>query len=217
MAVTRIACLVGDFYHDPTSIQTMLEAVISELDGMADFYTDHDAFPWAGLDAYSVVVISKEARLNPAESAAIWSTEETEGALSRFVEKGGALLVLHSGLSSYPPGGTYSRLIRGRFLFHPQEHPRFRIQESVPGGTGLQTFIPFEVEDEMYFVFVDAKHTEILLRTYSADYGSSAAAWRHTQGKGRVFCYTLGHRPEVLNRLEHRSLVLSALTWLLEK
>jgi type 1 glutamine amidotransferase len=217
MAVTRIACFVGDFYHDPAPIQAMLGSVFSELDGRADFFTEPEAFPWAVLDAYSVVVVAKEARPNPKESAAIWSTEETEGALSQFVERGGALLVLHSGLSSYTPGGTYSRLTRGRFLFHPQEHPRFLIQETVPGGTEFQKFAPFEVEDEMYFVYVNSENTEILLRTYSADYGSSAAAWRHVHGKGRVFCYTLGHRPEVLNRLEHRGLIRQALTWLLVK
>ncbi len=88
MAITRIACPVGDFYHDPAPIQAMLGAIISELDGRADFYTEPEAFPWAVLDAYSVVVVAKEARSNPKESAAIWSTEETEGVLSRFVEKG---------------------------------------------------------------------------------------------------------------------------------
>jgi hypothetical protein len=45
----------------------------------------------------------------------------------------------------------------------------------------------------MYFVHVDSASTEVLLWTYSPDYGSSAAAWRHRRGKGGVFCFTPGH------------------------
>ena len=65
----------------------------------------------------------------------------------------------------------------------------------------------------MYFVRVDSTETTILLESFSPDYGSSAAAWAHTADKGRVFCFTPGHREEVLSNPAYRAVLTRGLRW----
>jgi type 1 glutamine amidotransferase len=214
MKKLKAACLIGDYYHDPVGVEAMLRPILESSGIEGAFFTDQAAFPWTGLGGYDVVLIAKEARAEPGTSTALWSTEETEGALADWVGKGGKLFALHNGLASFTADGTYSRLVKGRFLFHPQEHPRFRIRETASGGPALEGFESFEIEDEMYFVFVDSANTEVILRTWSPDYGSSAAAWRHRVGSGRVFCYTVGHNPAVLANEAHRAVIRGGFGWL---
>jgi type 1 glutamine amidotransferase len=60
----------------------------------------------------------------------------------------------------------------------------------------------------MYFVKVDASETTRLLEVMSPDYGRSSAAWAHSMGTGRVFCFTPGHRNEVLEDPGYRRLLV---------
>jgi type 1 glutamine amidotransferase len=210
----RAAFLVGDYYHEPAAIEAMLRLVLVERGIVGTFFREPAAFPWAGLGGYDLAVVAKDARAKPEASEERWSVEAYENALDGYVEKGGKLLVLHNGLACYDPEGTYSRLVRGRFLFHPAEHPKFHIRgaEERPAPERASFF---EIEDEMYFVQVDSANTEVFLRTYSPDYGSSAAAWRHRRGKGGVFCFTPGHTVAVLSDPAYRRVVLGGLEWLM--
>jgi len=208
------ACLIGDYYHDPVSVEGMLRPILESIGIQGVFFTNQEAFPWTKLGDYDFVLIAKEARAEPGTSNVLWSTEKTEDALANWVQNGGRLFALHNGLSSYTTEGIYSHLVRGRFLFHPQEHPRFRIRETSTGGPTLEGFKSFEIEDEMYFVFVDSANTEVILQTWSPDYGSSAAAWRHRVGSGRVFCYTVGHKAAVLANEAHRAVITRGFEWL---
>jgi type 1 glutamine amidotransferase len=65
----------------------------------------------------------------------------------------------------------------------------------------------------MYFVRVDSTETTILMESWSRDYGSSAAAWAHQIGKGRVFCFTPGHREEVLAGAAYLTVLKNGIRW----
>jgi len=210
----RAACLVGDYYHEPAAIEAMLRPVLDERGIAGTFFREPADFPWAGLGGYDLAVVAKDARARPEASEERWSGEARENALEDYVEKGGMLLVLHNGLACYDPEGAYTRLVRGRFLFHPAEHPKFQIR-GAEEGPAPERLSFFEIEDEMYFVQVDSASTEVLLRTYSPDYGSSAAAWRHRRGKGGVFCFTPGHTAAVQSDPAYRRVVLGGLKWLM--
>jgi hypothetical protein len=207
----KVACLIGDFYHQPGPIREMLEALFQVLGWEGEFFLDPEEMPWKNLDRYLCFVLAKEARTDPVRSRLIWNTQEMDASLFSFVEGGGGLLVLHNGLASYDPEGVICGLSRGRFLYHPPEQPEFQIR---PVSQGQPAFPAFSVVDEKYFVQVKSAKTEIVLESYSPDYGTSAAAWKHSEGKGRVFCFTPGHNPPVLAHVPYRSVVLEALKWL---
>jgi type 1 glutamine amidotransferase len=111
---------------------------------------------------------------------------------------GGGLAGLHAGLASYGHAGIYCQTLHGSFVNHPEEHPEFRLRPLGTTHVLLDGFREVSFRDEMYFVRVDSGQTTRLLEVAAPDYGSSAAAWAHACGKGRVFCFTPGHRQEVL-------------------
>jgi len=211
MKEARIAALVGDYYHKPESMVTALTSAAGAA--RLDSYTDPALLPWDDLHRYSTLIIAREARLAPAESAAVWIDERLEHAIQTFVEAGGGLVALHAGLASYGRGGPYFKTVRGGFLFHPEEHPRFSLRRSEESHPILEGFRQFEIQDEMYFVRVDSARTTRLLETASADFGSSAAAWAHASGAGRVFCFTPGHRAEVLSHPAYLGFLEKGVLW----
>lgn len=64
----------------------------------------------------------------PRESEAIWMTPAHQDRIRRFVVEGGGLAVIRSGLASYPKEGPWGETVRGRFLFHPEEHRQFALR-----------------------------------------------------------------------------------------
>ncbi len=180
-----------------------------------DFCLDPAAGPWHDLTAYSGIVVARENRTDPPSSGAVWATRMHEEAISGFVDKGGALVVLHAGLASYPQAGPWFDTVRGAFLYHPPEHPSFSVRRAGAEHPALSRFAAFEATDEMYFVKIDSARTTPLLEAWSPDYGSSCASWAHEQGRGKVFCLTPGHRAEVTADSAYRRTLDAGLRWAL--
>ena len=208
----RIAALVGDFYHMPGPMQAALTAAAG-ADVRIDFFTDPLAAPWEKLSDYDVLVMAREGRLAPRESDARWNTERHEQAISAFVRAGGGLVGLHAGLASYAHAGTYGSTLHGSFLMHPEQHPEFLVRSTGAAHALLEGFSEVSFRDEMYFVRVDSADTTRLLESSAPDYGSTTTAWAHACGAGRVFCFTPGHRAEVLEDPAYRGFLAKGILW----
>ena len=211
----KIAALAGDYYHKPDGMTAALAAVADALGCDLDAFTDTGRMPWDALREYQALVIARENRVAPVESPAVWATPSLESAIAQFTEAGGALVALHSGLASFDEEGPYLATVRGSFQYHPREHPRFTVRAITtdhPAAAGLRSF---ELKDEMYFVRVDSARTARLLEVAHPDYGASCAAWAHESGRGRVFCFTPGHRAEVLRDPGYRATLEAGLRWAL--
>jgi len=233
MAAQQVVALVGDYYHKSEPMQETLQQAGSSIGVEVRFFTDAALLPWDSLGDFRGLVMVKENRTMPAESTAVWATPKHEAAIAAFAAAGGAVIGLHNGLASYDTDGAYFNTVRGSFQHHPKEHPRFQVRAMVgatggaagagPGAPGagpaahplLDGFTPFELTDEMYFVRVDSARTTRLLELYHPDYGTSCAAWAHTVGSGRVFCFTPGHTRDVLNNAGYRGFLERGLRWAL--
>ncbi|MGA2639799.1 MAG: ThuA domain-containing protein [Spirochaetia bacterium] len=215
MAANRIAALVGDFYHEPEAMRDTLRQAAGQVGFELQTFTDPAELPWSALGDFRGLIIAKENRIAPAESNAVWATPKHESAISEFAAAGGAVIALHNGLASYDVEGDYFRTMRGGFLFHPKEHPRFQVRALPVGHPVLSGFKEFDLVDEMYFVRVDSARTTRLLELAHVDYGTSCAAWAHEAGRGRVFCFSPGHTTEVLNHPGYRRFLDHGLRWAL--
>jgi type 1 glutamine amidotransferase len=215
MGKGRIAALVGDYYHAPEPMIGALEECIDAESYVLEPFTDPADFPWGELASRAAVVVAREAHVSPDPSNAGRVTEAHERAIAEFVAGGGALAALHAGLANYARSGPYERTVRGTFLFHPPEHPSFSVRAAGPGHALLEGFREFMLRDEMYFVRIDSRDTVKLLEVESPDYGSSAAAWAHEAGPGRVFCFTPGHDTEVLADSNYRTFLKAGIRWIL--
>jgi len=213
MNENRIAALVGDFYHEAASMRAALEAAAQGPGCSIDFFADPAAGPWDRLSQYSLLVMAREGRIAPRESNAVWNTETHERAIADFVAAGGGLAGLHAGLASYGHTGIYGQTLHGSFMIHPEEHPQFQVRPLGTPHVLLEGFQEFSLRDEMYFVRVDSAQTTRLLEVTAPDYGSSTAAWAHAYGKGRVFCFTPGHRNEVLKDPSYLRFLARGIQW----
>jgi type 1 glutamine amidotransferase len=212
MNTSRIAALIGDDYHEPGPMRAALEAAAG-TDARIDFFTDPLAVPWEKLSDFGVLVMAREGRLAPRESKARWNTERHEQAIAGFVRAGGGLLGLHAGLASYAHAGPYGSTLHGTFFSHPEQHPEFRVRSTGAAHVLLEGFSEVLFRDEMYFMRVDTEDTTRLLEASAPDYGSSTAAWAHECGAGRVFCFTPGHRREVLEDPAYRRFLAKGIQW----
>jgi type 1 glutamine amidotransferase len=213
MAAVRIAAVLGDYYHKPDAQRAAIEQAAGELGAEIEIFLDPLGVPWDSLSRWAVVVMAREGRTTPAASKDVWFTAAHQQAVSAFVRAGGALVGLHAGLSSYGHDGEYGRTTHGSFINHPVEHPDFLVRRTRAAHQITRGMKEFSIRDEMYFVRVDSGQTTILMESWSPDYGSSAAAWAHQIGKGRVFCFTPGHRDEVLASPAYLAVLRNGLRW----
>ncbi len=210
----RIAAVLGDDYHDPAAQTAVLRETAREIGASIDTFLDPLGVPWESLSQWSMIIMAREGRKLPKTSKDVWFTPAHEHQLSAYVHAGGSLAALHAGIASYGHTGEYGRLIHGSFEHHPVEHPEFQLLRSRISHEITEGVEEFSIRDEMYFVRVDSKETSVLMKTYAADYGSSAALWAHQAGQGRVFCFTPGHREEVFSSPGYRSVLARGLRWL---
>lgn len=196
----RILMIAGDYYHDAGLARQSWERV-------AEPYVRNGQiqFAYAGVEQLQqelnkrpdLVVLFAENRLNPeAEPAKCWMTDQAAEQIEEYVADGGAWLAWHSGLASYPEDGAYVRMLRGRFLMHPEQHS---IVTYTPlDGTELGDLgEAFSFMDEHYFVDCKVEETNVFMRSSSRD-GESVAGWHHDYGAGRVGCLTPAHLSEGL-------------------
>lgn len=212
----QIAALIGDYYHKEAVIREGIICILRDSDFDLKFVVEPEDLEWESLKQYDLILISKAGYMDPKEPNRYWFREEQENLLRKYVQEGGAILNLHSGLASYPTKGIYRELMKGHFIHHPPEHPVICIEpveEKHPITMGIR---PFEIVDEQYFVECDENTTQLLVGT-SAEFGATSAGWAHTMGKGRICCITPGHNKTVYENPMMKQLVINAVQWCTER
>lgn len=141
----------------------------------------------------------------------IWFEDVADGPaqeLARYVEAGGGLLVLHSGICLarnplLPP------VIGGAFTEHPaQETVTFH-----PMAGGLLSGIePFAAKEEPYRFTLAPEGNEIIL-SYVYHGEIWPAGWKRPWGKGRVCMLCPGHTPEIFDIPAYREMIARGFSW----
>ncbi|RLP76049.1 hypothetical protein D9V32_07785 [Mycetocola tolaasinivorans] len=160
--------------------------------------------------------------------------EEFEG-LRGAVEAGTGLAGWHGGIAdSYRNNADYLQLIGGQFACHPGKHEDERIGEQsdnyVPHTVNIlpeQREHPivagiedFELTTEQYWVLAD-DYNDVLATTTQAVRPwdawnrpvTSPAIWTRQWGRGRIFVSTPGHRVEVLQDANVKTIIERGLLW----
>jgi type 1 glutamine amidotransferase len=165
----------------------------------------------------------------PAGPPSTWVTEGFARAVEQFVEDGGSLFSCHNNLSVSTFSPTYRRVTGGVYDGHPPERP-WRVEvvnRDHPITRGIEDFV---VTDEQHFPIYDRDEAELLLRgvnidglTFTSDSGAvqagttSAVAWAHEHGHGRVVVGTVGHNLDALWKPGYLEFQKGAIRWLLGK
>ncbi|WP_454193457.1 ThuA domain-containing protein [Paenibacillus sp. Marseille-Q7038] len=137
--------------------------------------------------------------------------QQAAGLLS-YVSGGGALLVLHNGISMH---NRYeiAQLLGGRFTGHPAPRElRFQVTDPLhPIVSGIDNF---SMEEEPYEIeFDNFADITVLLEYMNEDGKSWPAAWAHNYGMGRVVYLMPGHSVPSFNNESFRRLLLQSAMW----
>lgn len=163
-------------------------------------------------------------------------TAEQVAGLIAAVEAGTGLAGWHGGIcDSYRASSDYLQLVGGQFAAHaskfaPGERTgeqsdnyvphRIEITEAGAGHEITRGIADFDLETEQYWVLTDG-YNEVLATTTTAtrEWGAwhrpitCPAVWTRQWGAGRVFVGTPGHRVEVLENPNVRTIVERGLLW----
>ena len=143
----------------------------------------------------------------------IWDgalAEREAEALYGFVQKGGALLVLHNGIS-IQSRKELRELIGAKFVTHPpQEVIRFEVKSHLitEGCDG------FELSEEPYRFEMEKDGKELIL-TYFYRGQEYPAGWCKRTGMGRTVFLTPGHTPEIFDCPSYAKLIGRSMEWCL--
>jgi len=209
-----IDCFLGDYYHDKAPTYGAINRVVKGLANVTLRDRTLEQLPDTLESNPTLIIIGLENRLNPQDAVAdTWLTPELDKQLADYVASGGTLLVLHSGLASYPKDSLYTKMIGGYFVSHPDKHCQVRYvsNKSWP----LANAVDYIVEDEFYIVKLDPRETTVFMKSESSQHGKQPAGWYHTFGRGRVMCLVPTHNPSGYEHPGIRQLFTDAISYLI--
>lgn len=193
-------------------------------------YTDAMYHPFAGVDErlknilqeQELVCTDKTAMLLELEEKGfagvvsyldIWNgalTEHEAEALYAFAEKGGAVLILHNGIS-IQSRDKLREMMGAKFLTHP---PREVIRFEVKNHPITQGCGGFELSEEPYRFEMTGDGKEIFL-TYIYRNQEYPAGWCKGVGRGRLAFLTPGHTAEIFDCPAYAALIRKSMEWCL--
>lgn len=135
------------------------------------------------------------------------------GGLLGYVSGGGALLVVHSGIS-LQANYELLHLIGAKFTGHPP-YRTLNVDIAAPGHDIVRGMEPFAINDEPYEFDELPYFEKELLLTYKDNEGHDRpAAWTHRYGMGRVVYIALGHDVTAFRNESLRQLIARSARWL---
>lgn len=131
-----------------------------------------------------------------------------------YVAKGGALVVIHSGLTiggDRAPVPAYTEVVGSYFTSHPpRELTRVSVTEENEITKGVEAF---SERDEHYQIVITAPDARPFLKTESEHGGVTVSGYTRCFGKGRVAVLTPGHTLAVWENPNFQRLVKNAIRW----
>ena len=218
----KILLFCDDHYHPGQIPENGLKALGFDADVISDA-TDFDA---SILPQYNVIVMSKCDHISQKNNNP-WKTAEIQRAFVEYVQKGGGLLVTHSGTVSGENTEILDKLIGCRFASHPNNCPvTVGILKPHPITAGVKIFCE---TDEHYHLEILADDLDIIAASFADAQGNpekydsepyfnapahiAPAALVRTHGNGRVCVLTPGHAREVWHNAEFSKLLKNAILW----
>jgi len=221
----QVLLLCDDYYHPGLIIIDGVKPLI-KYGFQFDIIVNASDFSIEKLKNYPVVLLCKMDNISQ-QNRLSWKTEAVQKAFVDYVENGGGLLAVHSGLVSEENTGILDNLLGCRFLGHPAACP-VTVQPVKPhpvtDGVGL-----FCETDEHYQIEIIREDADVLLASYSPPQGEEnkykespyhncpaaiyPAGYVRTQGKGRICVLTPGHNLAVWHNEHFQRLLVNALKW----
>lgn len=213
----KILLVCDDTWHPAEIIERGLQAMDKEELVFDVVKTAKDILSPSFVRRYDVLVNCHGSAINASNNNPWFEPTVTEFGPEEFrdyVAEGGALVVVHSGLtvsSRSHPQPVYTELVGSYFLGHPlreMTHVSITCENEITLGVEN-----FSERDEHYQIAVTAKDVELFMETTSEHGGTFISGYRRCYGKGRVVVLTPGHTLAVWENKNFQQLLKNAIRW----
>lgn len=198
----RVLFLGDNGHHQPTRrAKEILPTLAAQ--GIDLFYTDdRDDLNAAELAKYHALMLyNNHMTVSDAQMAA----------LTRYVEGGRGLVVLHCASASFQNSEAFIRMVGGAFKSHGMEtFGAIRVAAEHPAIRGVPVW---ESREETY---IHTKHNPVgrtVLEVRRESGHDEPWTWVRTQGRGRVFYTAWGHNEATWGQAGFRKMVEQAIRW----
>ena len=179
------------------------------------------------LKDYRVVLMSKCDEISPDDREGSWKTDEVQQAFIDFVDKGGGMLVIHSGTVPGKNTDKIDKMVGSKFSYHPNNAPvTVAPVKPHPINEGVEQFCEL---DEHYYLDFLADDVDVILASYAPAQGEvakykddpyhnypekvCASGYVRKQNNGRVCVLTPGHHLAVWLNPQFQKILDNALKW----
>ena len=234
MSDINVLLICDDYWHPAEIVEKGIRAFSENSPGYRfDIVHDgKDILTPEMLERYPVIINAKNNSINSANKEPWFEAGVSEvcpAQIREYVEKGGHLIVIHSGsafnekmLEGYSenftkPNSEYIDLVGCRFLYHP---PRCETTYHVaakehPVMKGVEDFT---VRDEHYHLDVFADPVEVILTSSSESGGEGIiAGYEKKAGEGIILVLTPGHNLDVWLHPQFQKMLKNAIDYCAEK
>jgi hypothetical protein len=153
---------------------------------------------------------------NPGDGRPDPGSSETERALLRYADNGGAILALHTATTTFTTFAAWPEIIGGQWIRGTSMHPAIgpgrihRTGEPHPVAAGLADF---ELYDERYS-FLALRPGNVVLFDHEHDGRRHPLVWARQRRAGRTVYDGLGHGVESYASPDHQRLLRASAAWL---
>ena len=213
----KVLLVCDDLWHPAEVIERGLMAMDREEMEFDVVKTAKDILTPEFVKRYDVLVNCHGGAINAANNAPWFEPTVTEFGPEEFrdyVAQGGALVVVHAGLTiggRNHPAPAYTEVVGSYFLGHPlREMTHVTVTKENAITKGVENF---SERDEHYQIAVTAPDAEPFMQTTSEHGGTFVSGYTRSFGKGRVAVLTPGHTLAVWENPNFRKLFKNAIRW----
>ena len=202
----------GDFWHSAGQYYCALQVSVCET---LDFAASIEAVRSIDLHGYDILYITRSFynadSLGKLTQKSI--ADDDERRIQNFVETGGALFLMHAGVTIRSENAILADVARGMFIMHPPACPFTLAFDDTDDAIARQA--AYEVNDELYHVTTDASTTRVFAWAHSKQYGTHIAGWAHSYKRGKVAVFTPGHAHDVIASDAYQTTIKHVSQWLI--
>jgi uncharacterized protein len=216
-----VVTLTKGFHHDSIAVAQDILRHLAENQGWEMDLADTDRelsqkITPEGLNGTDVIIFANTTGELPI-------ADEDKKTFMEWLRAGHGFVGMHAATDTLYRWEGYGKMIGGFFDGHPWfQKVRLKIED--PKFPGINPFAEDpEIEDEIYQFRIwsrNDKHMILSVDNASIDTSKGkredkdyAVAWARTEGKGRVFYTSLGHRQEVWRDPRYQEHILGGIRW----
>lgn len=156
-------------------------------------------------------------------------SDQQKADLLAFIDNGKGFVGIHSATDTFYKWPAYGAMIGGYFNEHPwHELVTIKVEDRDHPST-KPLGASFQITDEIYqfkdwsranlhvLLSLDASSVDLTKKGVHRTDKDFGVSWTRTQGKGRVFYTSLGHRPEVWQDARYQQHLVEGLRWAIGK